>query len=280
MNAAQRTRFATTPAQVMAACEAVRRFCAAHQADADATHALALCVEELGSNIVNHAFGRRPDGAFDLALAEHGGVLELVLADQGPPYNPLDRPPPNLEGDLEDRDVGGLGLHLVKALADTVTYARAGSENRLTVRVRRQSAAPLAGHHSPAPGGAPMPLEIIVTHAPAPQDTATVKLVGSLDTETSDSLSHQLLPLLDRCRILVIDLERLHFLSSAGIRVISIARKRMREKSGAVLVVNMQPQIAKVFEIIKALPGMTVFGSVKDLDDYLERLQEKYRLQP
>ena len=65
------------------------------------------------------------------------------------------------------------------------------------------------------------------------------------------------------------------FLTSAGLRVIVAARKRMAARSGNLVLANPQPQVAKVFEIIKALPGLNVFESVAELDEYLVNMQRK-----
>jgi anti-sigma B factor antagonist len=69
----------------------------------------------------------------------------------------------------------------------------------------------------------------------------------------------------------------LEFISSAGIRVVLMAQKKLLLKGGSIVVLKMQPQIRKVFEIIKALPDATVFSSVKELDTYLAKMQAKFR---
>jgi anti-anti-sigma factor len=112
----------------------------------------------------------------------------------------------------------------------------------------------------------------------ARQDMATVELGGSLDTATAPELERGLTPLLEgRLRHLVFDLAGLKFVSSAGLRVFGIARKRMRDNGGQVAFVNMQPQIEEVFEIIKALPGLDVFKDTAELDAYLSARQLRDR---
>jgi anti-sigma B factor antagonist len=113
---------------------------------------------------------------------------------------------------------------------------------------------------------------------PARQDTVTVELAGSLDTATAPALEHGLQPLLaDGTRQLVFDLAGLKFVSSAGLRVFGMARKRLRETGGQVCFVHMQPQIEEVFEIIKALPGLGVFRNTAELDEYLAARQLRDR---
>ena len=112
----------------------------------------------------------------------------------------------------------------------------------------------------------------------ARQHMATVELAGSLDTATSPELERGLMPLIDgQLRRLVFDLAGLKFISSAGLRVFGIARKRMSESGGQLAFVNMQPQIEEVFEIIKALPGLDVFTNMAEMDSYLSARQLRDR---
>jgi len=118
----------------------------------------------------------------------------------------------------------------------------------------------------------------IQTETANAERTARLTLEGHLDTVTAPQLEQQLEPMLDgRYDFLVFDLARLDFISSAGIRVLVHARKRMRAQQGGVLMINAQPQIVKVFEIIKALPGVTVFKSEAEMDEYLAAMQRRVR---
>jgi anti-anti-sigma regulatory factor len=58
------------------------------------------------------------------------------------------------------------------------------------------------------------------------------------------------------------------------LRVFSIVRKQLKERSGQASFINMQPQITEVFEIIKALPGVGVFASEAEFDSYLAARQK------
>ena len=123
-----------------------------------------------------------------------------------------------------------------------------------------------------------MPLEIQILQSVGGQHAGaiTVQLTGSLDTATAPELERQLAPVLGgKFKDLVFDLAHLKFISSAGLRVFSAARKTLKERGGQTSFVNMQPQIQKVFEIMKALPGVAVFQSVAELDHYLAIQQRK-----
>ena len=118
----------------------------------------------------------------------------------------------------------------------------------------------------------------IQTETADAQRTARLALGGRLDTLTAPQLEKELEPMLDgRYDFLVFDLAGLEFVSSAGIRVLVHARKSMQGRHGGVLMVNAQPQIVKVFDIIKALPGLAVFESEAEMDRYLDAMQRRVR---
>src|SRR6187455_2621689 len=123
-----------------------------------------------------------------------------------------------------------------------------------------------------------MPLEIQLQKGAAQNAGAViVKLNGSLDTATAPDLEKQLAPVLaGPVKDMVFDLAQLKFISSAGLRVFSIARKTLKERGGQASFMNMQPQIQEVFEIMKSLPGVAVFKDVAELDRYLAARQHSH----
>jgi anti-anti-sigma factor len=100
---------------------------------------------------------------------------------------------------------------------------------------------------------------------------------GRLDTSTYLKLEEQVdVVLQDKPHTLVFDMEMLEYISSMGVRVIAKAQKTMKDHDGKVVLLNLQPQIQKVFDIIKALPSQQVFSNMKELDDYLDRMQRQF----
>lgn len=101
-------------------------------------------------------------------------------------------------------------------------------------------------------------------------------LAGSLDTNTAPQLEDVLEREIDsEVQVAIMDMNKLEFLSSAGIRIIFKAKKLMDARKGKFMLVNLQPQVRKVFEIIKVLDIMEVFSNQAELDDYLEVMQKK-----
>ena len=109
------------------------------------------------------------------------------------------------------------------------------------------------------------------------QGGCRVALRGRLDTHTYSEFDRALAPLLADVKVdtLVLDLSGLEYISSAGIRSLFKARKALTARSGKVLVANPQPQIRKVFDMVKAVPLGEIFASTEEADAYLDAMQRK-----
>ena len=100
-------------------------------------------------------------------------------------------------------------------------------------------------------------------------------LDGRLDTETHGQLEAALdkLPAAS-ARGIRLDLAKLSYISSMGLRVVMKLMKELRGRSAVFQTINLQPQIKKVFDIAHALPAETVFASVEEADAYLDLMQK------
>ncbi|HZL94640.1 MAG TPA: STAS domain-containing protein [Vicinamibacterales bacterium] len=119
-----------------------------------------------------------------------------------------------------------------------------------------------------------MSLTISTTDGPSP----TLALSGRLDTHTAPDLDQALNRLFTPGRNilrLVFDLSRLEYLSSAGIRCFVRARKAVEPTGGKVALVNPQPGVRKVLDIVRAVPPSRIFASTAELDAYLDDMQRQ-----
>lgn len=99
---------------------------------------------------------------------------------------------------------------------------------------------------------------------------------GSINSDTDSLLDDKLVEILARKPdVIIMDMAWVAYLASGGVRVILKAKKQLKKHDGVLIMMNLQPQIRKVFEIINALPAMQIFSSVQELDDYLDRMQRK-----
>ncbi|UPG91236.1 ATP-binding protein [Luteibacter aegosomaticola] len=93
-----------------------------------------LVLEELLVNTVRHGYPDGRHGTIEIKLEACTDVVRLELRDDAQPFNPLEHDPPDLPGDLADREVGGLGLHLARSIASDFEYARDAHGNRVVIR--------------------------------------------------------------------------------------------------------------------------------------------------
>jgi anti-sigma regulatory factor (Ser/Thr protein kinase) len=96
-----------------------------------------LALEELVTNVIEHGFRKRGH-SLEVVISSSPDSVMIELTDDSWPFNPLsDAPEPNVDGVLEDRPIGGLGVHLARTFMDESRYAREDGKNRLTLTKRR-----------------------------------------------------------------------------------------------------------------------------------------------
>ena len=104
----------------------------------------------------------------------------------------------------------------------------------------------------------------------------TISLSGSLDSDTYTELEGKLKPILvPSTKALVFDMQGVKYISSMGLGVIFEAKESITKNNGAFILTNLQPQVKKVFEVIRALPSMNVFESLEEVDAYLAAIQRE-----
>ena len=97
-----------------------------------------LALDELFVNIVNYGYSDNARHEVEIDLTSDADALTIEIRDDGKPFNPLnDAPEPDLDAGIEDRPIGGLGIHLVLTMMDEVLYRREENKNHLTLIKRR-----------------------------------------------------------------------------------------------------------------------------------------------
>ncbi len=98
-----------------------------------------LVLDEIGDNIVEHGQISSVH-AMEVTLTSDKETIIVEIADDGLPFDPLkEAPAPDLTSDLEDRPVGGLGLHIVRTIMDDMQYRRDQGKNHLVLTKHRNS---------------------------------------------------------------------------------------------------------------------------------------------
>ena len=103
-----------------------------------------------------------------------------------------------------------------------------------------------------------------------------ITLSGSLDTNTYTTLEENLKKVLHKStRLIIFNLEGVNYISSMGIGALFKVVQTMHNQGGEVLMTNLQPQIQKVFDTVKALPK-SLFKDFSEVDAYLDEVQKKF----
>jgi anti-sigma regulatory factor (Ser/Thr protein kinase) len=93
-----------------------------------------LCLEELITNIILHGLKGQDDRMIHVRISMSDEWLEIILKDDAPQFDPfVEAPDPDLALDLDDRPIGGLGVHLVKTLMDDARAYYDGSGNLIVL---------------------------------------------------------------------------------------------------------------------------------------------------
>ena len=101
-------------------------------------------------------------------------------------------------------------------------------------------------------------------------DNYIISLIGSLDTETYQLLEKEIDPILKKSpKGIIVNMQRLDYISSIGLGLLFKAKKDMDEKGGTLIIANLKPDIKRIFEAIKAVPEM-FFATIESPDEYLD----------
>jgi len=103
------------------------------------TYVISLSFEEMVSNIIKYGYDDELTHEISVCLSCDGDSIKLRLADDGHPFDPLSVKEPDTGASISERDIGGLGIHLVKEMADSVDYKREGGLNILDISVSMPS---------------------------------------------------------------------------------------------------------------------------------------------
>lgn len=186
-----------------------------------------IAVEEIYINIASYAY--RPEiGLATIRCINNVDRAVVEFMDSGKRYNPLERPEPDISKALTERDIGGLGVFMVKKLMDNISYRYENGKNILIIEKKIKLEAN-------------MDIKKIVT-----ENELELSLSGRLDANTAVALEKEIGEL-QNVDVLVLNLKDLQYISSAGLRVILMAHKKMRAVAGSMKVVHPTEVVMEVF---------------------------------
>lgn len=96
---------------------------------------ISVMVEEIYINIASYAYVDK-EGTATISMEFDDDNVTITFVDSGIPFNPLAKPDPDITLSAEERNIGGLGIYMVKKTMDDVTYERKNDENILSFKKR------------------------------------------------------------------------------------------------------------------------------------------------
>lgn len=106
--------------------------------------ALVLAVDEACTNVIEHGYAGRGDGALTLGFESTEHQVRVTVGDAGRAFDPDQAPVPDLEAGWEERPIGGLGWHLIRGMVDEIHY-RSGDEGNVLTLVKKRTNEPTTG---------------------------------------------------------------------------------------------------------------------------------------
>ncbi len=100
-----------------------------------AVYVVNLAFEEMATNIVKYGYDDKLEHLIEVSLEPVDGALRLTLVDDGHEFDPVAADEADTSSKLHEREIGGLGIHLVRSMASSMRYERSGGRNRLEVIV-------------------------------------------------------------------------------------------------------------------------------------------------
>ncbi len=123
-------------AQLAVVRDQVESFAKREKLPRDVVFAAKLVLEELLTNTISYGYGDKSVQLIEIRLEVRGDQLIIRTVDDGLAFDPRTAKEPDIESSLEDRAIGGLGVHLVKNLMDRVEYRHKDGKNHVTLRKR------------------------------------------------------------------------------------------------------------------------------------------------
>ena len=115
-------------------CAHIEGFCDAMGLNQKVMFEINLALDELFTNIVSYGFSDDAEHSVKIDISCLDDTLNIRIEDDGKPFNPTKAEAPDVKCILEDRDIGGLGIFLIKKVMDEITYKREKGKNILILK--------------------------------------------------------------------------------------------------------------------------------------------------
>lgn len=117
--------------EIEALTEALRGWAERRGVPARTINSIILMLDELLTNVVMHGYGEDDSGEIEVTVQTVANSIEVIIRDSAHAFDPFSIAEPDTTLDVEERDIGGLGVHFVRKMADSFAYRRDGDCNEV-----------------------------------------------------------------------------------------------------------------------------------------------------
>ena len=250
-----RMRIGADLGEVAGVHAAFAEFADAHAVPASIRRSMNVVLDELLTNTLSYGFAGRESGEVTIEVELRTDRLSVTLTDDGAPFDPFGMAAPDTAPSVEERQIGGLGIHLVRRMMDEVSYHRRADRNVVTLAKR------LTGRMTAGRGGG-RAMDITTR---TQDDVTLVAFAGNLDSNTSPQAQQALEGILATGgRKMIVDFTALDYISSAGLRVLLGTAKRLSGAGGALHLFGLNETVREVFAISGFSTILAVFATEAD----------------
>lgn len=250
MTNAFRMTIGADPGEVARVNAAFAEFADAHALPAAVRRSVNVVLDELLTNTIAYGLAEREGGEVTIDVALAPDRLTVTLTDDGKAFDPFGKAVPDTALSVEDRPIGGLGIHLVRQLMDEVSYERRTDRN-VVVLAKRLAGGVTSSHR----GGKLMD---ITTRMQG--DVTLVAIAGNLDSNTSPQAQQALDAILaSGGKKVAVDCTALDYISSAGLRVLLGTVKKLNATGGGLRLFGLNATVKEVFDISGFSTILSVF---------------------
>ena len=255
MSAGFQMTFGVDPAAVARAVEMFGTFAEAHALPTPVRRSIQVALDEFVYNPIVYGFAARGEGKGEVRVELEADRVRVTITDNGPPFDPLAFAEPDTALSVDERQIGGLGIHLVRQMMDELTYRREDGKN-VVVLVKR-----LAGGTKEAQRGE----NHMDVSTRTERDITIIAFAGNIDSNTSPEAQQAIDTFLAAGgKKLVVDFSALDYISSAGLRVLLGAAKKLQGAGSGLRLFGLNETVREVFEISGFSKILVVKGSEKE----------------
>ncbi|MEN6349591.1 MAG: ATP-binding protein [Syntrophomonas sp.] len=120
--------------EIPALAQAIENFAEANNLPDHSIFQVNLCLDELLTNTISYGFPEGGEHEISVAVTLEGETLVVGVRDDGLAFNPLEQSEPDTAQGIEERPIGGLGIHLVRNMMDEIEYRRESGQNVLVMK--------------------------------------------------------------------------------------------------------------------------------------------------